>query len=55
MTRFFVDKGQGAMFKEPLARMQRQFVFCGTEKCRPYVMAIGDWGLTNRNGEDGRY
>lgn len=52
LTRFFLDRGQGAMFKEPLDNWRRQFSFCQNEDCRPYVMAIGDWGLTNQNGEE---
>lgn len=52
ITRFFVDRGPGAMFKEPMGNMLKNFSFCETEKCRPFVMAIGDWGLTNRGGED---
>ena len=52
MTRFFVDRGQGGYFKESLARMERNFDFCQNESCRPFVMAIGDWGLTNLNAED---
>ena len=53
MTRFLLDQvGRGAMFKEPLANMQRQFDFCQNEECRPFQMAIGDWGLTNRTQED---
>lgn len=53
LTRFFLDQGgSGSFFKEPLANMQRQFDFCQTEKCLPFQMAIGDWGLTNRTQED---
>lgn len=53
LTRFLLDQGgRDSFFKEPLANMQRQFDFCQTEKCLPFQMAIGDWGLTNRNQED---
>ncbi len=52
ITRFFVDTGSGAMFKEPMDNMLKHFSFCQNEACRPFVMAIGDWGLTNQGGED---
>jgi hypothetical protein len=53
MTRFFLDQGdRGAMFKEPLDNFQRNFDFRQNSKREPYVLAVGDWGLTNRNGED---
>lgn len=54
LTRYFVDQPgeRGAFFKEPMRRMQRNFDFCQNESCRPFVMAIGDWGLTNLGGEE---
>lgn len=52
ITRFFVDTGGGAMFKEPMDNMLKHFSFCQNEKCQPFVMAIGDWGLTNAGGEE---
>lgn len=52
MTRFFADQGPEGFFKEPIEKMVRTFTFCQTRKCQPFVMAIGDWGLTNLNGED---
>ena len=50
MTRFFAEGGRG-FFEEPLRNMEKQFKFCATEKCKPFVMAVGDWGLTDLNGE----
>jgi hypothetical protein len=52
MTRFFLDKGEGRFFQEPMDNMLKHFNFCQNEKCQPFVMAVGDWGLTNKNGED---
>ena len=52
LTRFFLDRGRGAMFNEPLENMQRNFDFCQNERCRAFELAVGDWGLTNRNAED---
>ena len=31
--------------------MLKQFQFCQNEKCLPFKMAIGDWGLTKDFGE----
>lgn len=51
ITRFFLDRGPGAFFKEPMNNMLKNFRFCQNEKCQPFKLAIGDWGLTNQNGE----
>jgi hypothetical protein len=52
MSRFFLEQGRGGFFKESMARMSRSFAFCENEACSPFVMAIGDWGLTNLSLED---
>jgi hypothetical protein len=51
ITRFFLDQGPNGFFKEPMNNMLKHFSFCQNERCQPYVMAVGDWGLTNLNGE----
>lgn len=51
ITRHFVDQGPGRFFQVPMEKMLRTFTFCQNRACTPFVMAIGDWGLTNRNGE----
>lgn len=51
LTRFFLDQGRGAMFKEPMANLRRNFSFCETRKCTPFKMSIGDWGMTDQGTE----
>lgn len=52
ITRFFLDTGPGGFFQKPMNDMLKNFQFCQTEKCQPFVMAIADWGLTNQGGEE---
>jgi hypothetical protein len=51
MTRFFLDQGPNGFFKEPMEKMLKNFSFCENERCQPFKLAIGDWGLTNKNQE----
>lgn len=51
MGRGFLDQGSPGFFKEPLSNMRRHFDFCQNRKCRPFKMAIGDWGMVNQGSE----
>jgi hypothetical protein len=50
IARSFLE-GSNGFFREPLANMARSFRFQQTESGKRFVMAVGDWGLTDLGGE----
>ena len=51
LTRGFADQGTSGFFKEPLSNIKSHFDFCANQKCRPFKMAIGDWGMVQQGSE----